>query len=1293
MKHLFQLTAVAIAISAITGSVSAAPTLNTDFQVDAKYGSYQRIIGSFDSIVSANNNIGYTSNSVNNVAVTQAANEAASATVVDINGRKYLSYALNNEQRANSTQSENSFINGSIIAASEQAILNSKDVFEYNNSSRTGTAIHGGAVLQELQTDAQGNPVKNAQGAYVTVGNKFRANDSQFGFTADDLTKVAGATRDVNKSSSTDIQYKSGQMLDRVNQSKSESVSERNAISYGTDGKQKQSNGSNDYIVTGYKNSNSIIDSTYQSGKSELGRSLESNSEGGSTNANYYYDVKGNFKFTSADGNGNNAYSISNVSTSENKSSNLNKTYQPNQIKQTESISKSSSKDTTTDIFDGFMASNESTSDSSNTQYANAKNRLNSESKSSRTSASKKRELERDSNYNLMLKDGKPIVKFVAEANDNSQNESATFEASEYQDGVKKGQDTVFFKQGFNGLSSTRFTDSSIEHSLNNSQSNQKRTDAIDGFVANNNSKIVNTANYARNLQENIEVARDLVYDSQSDVKDIQRGIISGKAANAQFAPTNLNFKIDGSPITPNDVRQWTEIDSNGKETKKYYVVVGTDSSNNEIRKEFSAASAALTEQKANLISQNVSSSNVAEKVYAAGDKVFYDKKVANSNNLTETVQGAAVGERISNTQNTKVTLFNQGEVLARQAVEQNTQDNQTAYNRDVNGLIILENGQPVIDLVAQQKNSITNTRNAYQAGQAKTDENISAFGYENKLSNASGKVLATETGKGDFTSVNYAKGQELDRTIDINSTNNFDSNSAQVVANDWTGGARVDINGSKVDLLGNAINSASVIAFDSNGKPVFAGGEDKVASLDVTVASSTTSNLAEKAYQTGAVAYSKVTADATNATAKYSDGFEGKANLTANSSVTLYNNGVSDKSRDFNSSVMTDSKLRTYSVDKDGKAVALKDTTRVSKDTQTEVNYQAGQVIDTQTIINSDVKVSTVNADKSTADYTNVMSADALVNQTEMGVLATNAIKSVIKSTDNENVINTDAKGATTTYGIAGSIEDTAYSNGNGLSKRTNVVINKKADGSSVTVSDAQNDELVNHGIYGDTTRTRTTANTTAAGVTSAVLETRVDGIASTTMSKKAADGKIAMTTVSADGITTTGTIKAANGVADDDITTVGQVRAGNASTLASANTNAAAGDAVTLASANATTATTATTLRTEMATGNASTLSSANSYTDGRVNQVSRKLDNVEKTAYRGVAIALAAQQAVPNIQPGQVAVFGGVGHYEGETAGSIGVVTSFTNRVSASGAFGFAGSSSFGGRVGVSYLFGGN
>ena len=93
-----------------------------------------------------------------------------------------------------------------------------------------------------------------------------------------------------------------------------------------------------------------------------------------------------------------------------------------------------------------------------------------------------------------------------------------------------------------------------------------------------------------------------------------------------------------------------------------------------------------------------------------------------------------------------------------------------------------------------------------------------------------------------------------------------------------------------------------------------------------------------------------------------------------------------------------------------------------------------------------------------------------------------------------------------------------------------------------------------------------------------------------------------------------------------------------------------------------------------------------------NSRVNQLNTRVDDVERTANRGVAIALAAQQAVPNIAPGQVAVFGGVGHYEGETAGSIGVVTSFTDRISASGAFGFAGGSEFGGRVGVAYVFGG-
>ncbi|WP_336937889.1 YadA C-terminal domain-containing protein [Acinetobacter modestus] len=163
---------------------------------------------------------------------------------------------------------------------------------------------------------------------------------------------------------------------------------------------------------------------------------------------------------------------------------------------------------------------------------------------------------------------------------------------------------------------------------------------------------------------------------------------------------------------------------------------------------------------------------------------------------------------------------------------------------------------------------------------------------------------------------------------------------------------------------------------------------------------------------------------------------------------------------------------------------------------------------------------------------------------------------------------------------------------------------------------------------------------------------------------------------------------------------------------------TDFAAADAATLTSAKGYTDTTATTLRSEAAaetvrvnkaiidgdaatlssakgytdTKSAATLASANAYTDGRANQLNTRIDDVQRTAYRGIAISLAAQQAVPSIGPGQVAIFGGVGHYEGETAGSIGVVTAFTDRLSASGAFGFAGGNEFGGRVGVAYVFGG-
>lgn len=131
---------------------------------------------------------------------------------------------------------------------------------------------------------------------------------------------------------------------------------------------------------------------------------------------------------------------------------------------------------------------------------------------------------------------------------------------------------------------------------------------------------------------------------------------------------------------------------------------------------------------------------------------------------------------------------------------------------------------------------------------------------------------------------------------------------------------------------------------------------------------------------------------------------------------------------------------------------------------------------------------------------------------------------------------------------------------------------------------------------------------------------------------------------------------------------------KAEDAKTLDQAKKSADAGDVATLASANAFT-------------------ENAVSGVNNRVNQLNSRISDVEKSAYRGVAIALAAQQQIPNIGAGQFAVFGGVGHYEGESAGALGVASVFADgRTSVSAAIGIAGSDAVGGRVGVSYVFGG-
>ena len=201
-------------------------------------------------------------------------------------------------------------------------------------------------------------------------------------------------------------------------------------------------------------------------------------------------------------------------------------------------------------------------------------------------------------------------------------------------------------------------------------------------------------------------------------------------------------------------------------------------------------------------------------------------------------------------------------------------------------------------------------------------------------------------------------------------------------------------------------------------------------------------------------------------------------------------------------------------------------------------------------------------------------------------------------------------------------------------------------------------------------------------------VLNTRVDTEAAT----RAAADVVLQDNINAEAVTRSAADTALNTRVDTEAAT----RAA-ADVVLQDNINA---EAATRAAGLAAAATDRQAIRSEFANGDVATLASANAYTNtqvanvnSRVNQLNTRVDDVEKTSYRGIAIALAAQQQIPNIGAGQFAVFGGVGHYEGESAGALGVASVFADgRTSVSAAVGFAGGNEVGGRVGVSYVFGG-
>ena len=394
---------------------------------------------------------------------------------------------------------------------------------------------------------------------------------------------------------------------------------------------------------------------------------------------------------------------------------------------------------------------------------------------------------------------------------------------------------------------------------------------------------------------------------------------------------------------------------------------------------------------------------------------------------------------------------------------------------------------------------------------------------------------------------------------------------------------------------------------------------------------------------------------------------------------MTLFNKGKADKYREAVKTTQAETTGKTYKTDADGDIILangkpVEQGTSSDKQTvkTTENLYQIGQERKTDTVVVTDTSEKTANVDGSGRDLT--------ARVTNEGIEYRAGQKDGKESEENHTtsselkVTNTDKTGYT--YKVNGKTSNVTNATEMHLLATRDVESVGKSEWTESLAASGKNAVSI--------TRGKEFVNRTDESLTGTVYgsETVTAATGTTTVAKKEVDVTDKFGTFESSTLSRTETKVAAD--KSSTVNTKTRAESVDGVVLTSTQTNTdAAGKAVT------STRTTSLNSTTGLTTGQI-TLNGKDLQTE--LNHMGNNIDKVQKTAYRGIAIALAAQQAVPNIAPGQVAVFGGVGHYEGETAGSIGVVTSFTDRISASGAFGFASGNEFGGRVGVAYVFGG-
>ena len=1219
-------------------------------------------------------------------------------------GQNYQQYKYDETRRAN--------LNDSYNYSSNQVATNEATHYErvYDNSTSTGSLTR--QANTKVQLDSLGREI---------LGTEQRVTDSSFIFNPDDLTKVKNASISSNYNYQSNIRYAADQALDTIDIYKNKYSNYNSIQKMDASGQPVLENGQSVFIANGQDTQNQTISTVYKTMQNPEGKevsldtghvvnSRNESSDRNSTSVDYARDGNGQVVGISLSADKKYFGNESTIATEHSQSSSSQTNYDDLAVVKQKGASQYNNTTEKVSVWDGFIYKQRSSSESSNTKYQDGVAPLGSEQTRKTSQSSTDRVFKKDSNNILILDaNNQPQVAYSIMSNTAEEAYQSDYQPSHYVAGNQQGQDFVILNNGQNSRSTDLATQ---KNQFKATSSEIKNYD--DGFVATANSTIQTKAEYQRSLQENIEVNRQLERQLDFDSKQLTSRTVSGVSPNVapETEAGSVNTTINnqsyiglgntvqpGQYVAESQVRSW--VDEQG--TQRYYVVLGKDLNGNDIRSEVSLQNTVKANNSVQIdtVTSTKRNENTQEKVQLGQDLAYQYTGNETSTN-SETSKDGSVIYQNSNVDNERsIKLYSAG----KNALDREAQQSSKYSTLDTD-LSLNEQGNVTIKNTRISDSSEQSAIQQYQVGQEKHWNFSSQQTRTDKSHDSNGQLQYLNESANQKNITQYAKDKNaLDRT--------YSSSASQVTQNNVLLNLTSPYYG--VDENGISLSKRDgVLAIDETGREV--KSIQNVKKTESNVISQRTSNqkIDEKVYQSGAVAYQKSEQFNQSQQDKYSNGYVAQVTNQFDNDVILYNHGLSDKYREattiqkesansqlteFNpsgeqvvagtlqGSITTKNSVVDYQLGKNAllssETITVDSSTQKNTPTVVEDNtlslvtdsriYQADQKIANENSTSSIGVTKVTNADQTGYTYSTSTNSNVTTNNTGKGLLATQQIYSNEKVETNESLkSNTNGKAIDTTI-VRGS-ETVNKSDFSQDIKTYGSEIIKNADGSSISTSKqaiAVQDKFglnVSSSVLQETTDVSKEGN---VGKVSNIREDNTSGLILTQdKSNKLANGqevKSSATTTIKAGEVATGNVKLTDQGINAGNYVISNVAAGTAQT-----------DAVNVG---------------QLKDTYSATLSSSKAYTDSWAAKVNDRLNENEQNAYRGIAISLAAQQPVPNMRPGQVAVFGGMGHYEGQSAGALGVTSVLEDgRTSFSGAFGVAGGGEVGGRVGVSYVFGG-